>query len=92
MSASYVCAFAQQVVHWPVTAKEPFRSEDNPCEIFVVTVARNKYFSNYFGVFLLVLFHWYSIFTLILPISGQVETKPRNLRSAAISDIVEHKK
>lgn len=39
----------REVVHWPVTAKEPVRSEDNACQTFVDTVVRNKYFSNYFG-------------------------------------------
>jgi hypothetical protein len=49
MSASYVGAMAQEAVHWPVTTKEPVRSEGNPCEIFVDEVVRNKHFSNYFG-------------------------------------------
>jgi hypothetical protein len=40
---------AQEVVYWSVTAKEPVRSEDNPCEIFVNKGVRKKYLSNYFG-------------------------------------------
>jgi len=51
MSSSYVCALTREVVHWPVVAKEPVRSQDNPCEIFVVRGARNKHFCNYFGFF-----------------------------------------
>jgi hypothetical protein len=46
MSASYVGAMAQDVVHWPDTAKEPGRSEENPCEIFMDTVIHNKYLSK----------------------------------------------